>query len=325
MRWLVANCNGGMRPQLLKGLVAGRSSPLNASPRHSLQMQSKSANFYGLLMKHTLLALCLLSPVALACKSTPTLPLSGTVTVPTCSPTRGSTDCVYAGEVVYDYLQAIPDSDSLLTIALQASPWRMYDGQMRILTVDDVAQAARSKLDGKVKRVELIASWTGVSPEPGVPSLADRVSRALDGFPVKGEEGFLWVAKDGKRRTTRQAFTAREGAGSYFIPRDADVLVPLVAGWPIYVLDQISDSEPDLLMRAAAGWDVFALCPDEALAGFERAAAKGSAIAAYNAALMHLELGTEGDRASALALLERGAALGDDKSRERLGVERGRK
>lgn len=74
-------------------------------------------------------------------------------------------------------------------------------------------------------------------------------------------------------------------------------------------------------MRAAAGWDVFFLCPDKALAGFERAAAKGSAIAAYNAALMRLERGREGDRTAALALLERGVALGDAKSKARLEAQ----
>ena len=63
---------------------------------------------------------------------------------------------------------------------------------------------------------------------------------------------------------------------------------------------------------------MFFLCPDKALAGFERAAANGSAIAAYNAALMRLDRGADGDRAAARKLLERGAALGDARSRARL-------
>ncbi len=273
-------------------------------------------------MKPTLLALCLLSPVALAC-DTSHLSLSGSATAETCS-AQDSTDCVYAGKVLYEYMEAVPDSDSLFTIGLQSSPWRMYDGQMRILTVDDVADAVRPKLGGKLERVELIASWTGVPPEPGVPSLADRVSKALGGFPVQGEDGFLWLAQNGTRRTTRQAFTLREGAGSYFLPKGSEVFVSLVAGWPAYVQDQIPENDADLLMRAAAGWDVLFLCPDKALAGFERAAAQGSAIAAYNAAVMRLERGSNGDRASALALLERGVALGDAKSRARLDAERTR-
>jgi hypothetical protein len=270
-------------------------------------------------MKPVLLALCLLSPAALAC-DTSHLSLSGAVNVQTCSP-QNSSDCVYAGKAVYEYMEAIPDSDALYTIGLQSSPWRMYDGEMRILTIDDVAEVVRPKLDGKVERVELIGSWTGVSPEPGVQSLADRLSKALNGFPVKGEDGFLWLAKDGTRRTTRQAFTTREGAGSYFLPKGSEVLVPLVAGWPAFVEEQIPEDDANLLMGAAAGWDVFFLCPDKALAGFERAAAKGSAIAAYNAALMRLERGNSGDRAAALALLERGVVLGDAKSRTRLETE----
>lgn len=273
-------------------------------------------------MKHALLTLCLLSPAALAC-DTSHLSLSGTATVETCS-AQSSADCIYAGKAVYEYMEAVPDPDSVFTIGLQSNPWRMYDGEMRILTVEDVAGAVRPKLDGKVERVELIGSWTGVSPEPGVPSLADRVSKALGGFPVKGEDGFLWLAQDGTRRTTRQAFTMREGAGSYFLPKGSEVLVPLVAGWPAFVQDQIPEDDAELLMRAAAGWDIFFLCPDKALAGFEHAATKGSAVAAYNAAVMRLERGDGGDRAAALALLERGVSLGDAKSRARLDVERTR-
>ena len=275
-------------------------------------------------MKPALLVLFLLSPTVLAC-DTSHLPLSGAIAVATCSPKQDSTDCVYSGQALYEYMEAVPDNDALYSIGLQASPWRMYDGEMRTLTVEDVAAAVRPQLDGKVGRVELIGSWTGESPERGVPSLADRVSKALDGFPVSGEDGFLWLAKDGTRRTTRQAFTMREGAGSYYLPKGAEVLVPLVAGWPAYVQDQIPADNADLLMHAAAGWDVFFLCPDKALAGFENAAAKGSAIAAYNAALMRLERGADGDRTAALALLERGVALGDAKSRARLDVERTRR
>lgn len=274
-------------------------------------------------MKPILLAL-LLSPTALAC-DTSHLSLSGTVSVKTCSPQRDSTDCVYSGQALYEYMEAVPDSDALLTIGLQSSPWRLYDGEMRILTVDDVADVIRPKLGGKLQRVELIGSWTGVSPEPGVPSLANRVSKALNGFPVQGENGFLWLAKDGTRRTTRQAFTTREGAGSYFLPKGSEVFVSLVAGWPAFVEGQIPEDDAELLMGAAVGWDVFFLCPDKALAGFERAAARGSVIAAYNAAVMRLERGSDGDRAAAIALLERGVALGDAKSRTRLDTERARK
>jgi hypothetical protein len=273
-------------------------------------------------MRPAFLILCLVSHGALAC-DTSHLALSGTVTVATCSSQPYSPDCVYSGKALYEYMEAVPDTDSILTIGLQASPWRMYDAQMRILTVEDVADTVRPQL-GELERVELIASWTGVSPKPAVASLAERLSKALGGFPVRGEDGFLWLAQDGTRRTTRQALTLREGAGSYSLPKGGEVLVPLVAGWPAFVEEKIPEADAELLMRAAAGWDVFFLCPDKALAGFEYAAKKGSAIAAYNAALMRLERNADGDRTLALSLLEQGVALGDAKSRVRLDAERGR-
>lgn len=272
-------------------------------------------------MKPALLALCLLSPAALACESDHRLGLSGTATVATCSPAT-SADCVFSGDVLYPYFAAAPDDPAVMGVGLQSSPWRLYDGDMRILSVEELAATVRANRDPAEKRVELIGSWTGVSPSPGVPSLADRLSKALDGFPVRGEDGFLWIKADGTRRTTRQAYTVRAGAGSYFLPKGGEVMAALAGGWLAEVEDRIPDDQPDLLMRAAAGWDVLYLCPDRALAGFEHAAAKGSAIAAYNAALMRLERNAEGDRAVALALLARGAALGDAKSTTRLETER---
>jgi hypothetical protein len=204
--------------------------------------------------------------------------------------------------------------------------WRASALQLHIQAENQVAARFGSEDRLQIKYfVELIASWTGASPEPPVPSLAHRVSKALGGFPVRGEDGFLWLAQDGTRRTTRQAFTLREGAGSYFLPKGDEVFVPLVAGWPAFVEEQAPEDDAELLMRAAAGWDVFFLCPDKALAGFEHAAKKGSAIAAYNAALMRLGRNADGDRTLALELLERGVALGDAKSRVRLDAERVRK
>jgi TPR repeat protein len=105
-------------------------------------------------------------------------------------------------------------------------------------------------------------------------------------------------------------------------PTNGELFLPLVAGWPAFVEDRIAEDDAALLMHAAAGWDIFFLCPDRALAGFERAAAKGNAIAAYNAALMRLERNADGDRAAALALLERAAALGDARSKLRLRTGR---
>ncbi len=272
-------------------------------------------------MKPALLALCLLSPAALACESGDHLGLSGVATVETCSP-QESADCVFAGDVLQVYFAAAPDDPTVMGVSLQSSPWRLYDGEMRIIPVEELAALVRASRDAAETRVELIGSWTGVSPSPGVPSLAERLSSALDGFPVRGEDGFVWVKPDGTRRTTRQGYTVRNGAGAYFLPKGGEVMVALAGGWPAMVEGDIPDDQPEMLMRVALGWDVFFLCPDKALAGFERAASKGSAIAAYNAALMRLERNGEGDRAAALALLERGSALGDAKSRARLASER---
>ncbi len=272
-------------------------------------------------MKPALLALCLLSPTALACDTT-SLELSGSLALETCP--RASADCTNASQALYEYMEAVPDSETTYTVGLHASPWHLYDGQMRILTIDDAAAAIRGGLTDAIERVELLGSWTGVAPGPGESSLADRLSTALDGFPVTGEDGFLWLSADGSRRTTRQAFTVREGAGPYFVPRDGELITSLVAGWPAYLELDPDEGDPELLMRAAAGWDIWFLCPDKALAGFERAARKGSAIAAYNAAIMRLERGDDGDADAGLALLERGASLGDARSRDRLEAERSR-
>lgn len=73
------------------------------------------------------------------------------------------------------------------------------------------------------------------------------------------------------------------------------------------------------VVRAGVGKDAFMLCPDGALAAFERAAGMGSAIGAYNAGVMHAEAG---DRDAAIKWLEKAAALGDAKAVERLAAMR---
>ena len=274
----------------------------------------------GIAMKFLPLALLLLSPAAFAC-DTSSLPLSGIVQVDTCHDMQSAT-CVYATKAVYEYGQAVPDTDEVLTILVPSSPWHLFDSEMRIVTIDAMVAAIRPKLTAKVKRVELIGSWTGVSPVPGAPSLAQRLSRALDGMSVKGEDGFLWLSSDGSRHTTHQAYSVRDGGGSYFVPKGRDVFVSLASGWPAGVEDRIPADDLAMRTAAAAGWEILFLCPDRALAGYESTAEKGGAIAAYNAAIMRLERNGEGDRDAALKWLERAAALGDAPSRERLAQER---
>jgi hypothetical protein len=246
-----------------------------------------------------------------------TLPLHGTETVPACD--SRTPDCHPAAAKLYAYLNALAEDPAIVTIALQSSPWRMYGPDMRILTVDEAAAAIRPLLTERAKKVQFIGSWTGVAPSERHRSLAVRVSRALDGFPVEGFDGFLWIAPDGKLRTTQQAFTGRAGGGPYGVRDGEEVMVALVAGWHISVESHwVEQGNADGVLHAAAGWDVFGLCPDSALASFEKAAGLGSAIGAYNAALMRLEKGGASNRKAAHALLERAAGLGDDKARKKL-------
>lgn len=262
-------------------------------------------------MKSLAPLLLLISPLALACD--PPFPLEGTVTIPGCA---ADADCVPGQTAVNDYFNASADEETLLTIALQSSPWRMYGPDMRIVGPDELAAMLQPTIaEGKVERAVLVASWSGVAPAGGE-SLAKRLSDALDGFPVDGMDGFLWIDKTGRTRTTRQAFSVHAGGGYYRIERGAEVFVPMVTGWASGNKAQIAaNRDADTMLMAAVGDDVFMLCPDGALAAFEQAAALGNAIGAYNAAVMRLE---RGEREQAIVLLQRAAALGDDRAADEL-------
>jgi TPR repeat protein len=60
------------------------------------------------------------------------------------------------------------------------------------------------------------------------------------------------------------------------------------------------------------------LCPERALQAFEYAAQLGHPIAAYNAALMRLDRGGQGDLDAAKELLLKASNAGDKKAQERL-------
>jgi len=258
--------------------------------------------------------LIVLAPVVDACEAS--LKLSGMIEVSNCL--HGEPGCVSAGQQLYKYTEASPDDPTSFSIALQSSPWRLYDADMRIISVEEVAKMVRSHPDPKINRVELIGSWTGVAPSAGVPSLATRLSKALDDFPVKGENGFLWMDKHGATRTTHQAFTARRGSGPYGVHEGDEVMVSLVDGWAAGMEDRIPATDGEVMLMAGVGQDVFMLCPEHALADFEAAAKMGNAVAAYNAALIRLERNEAGDRQAAERLLAQAATLGDSKSTERL-------
>lgn len=265
-----------------------------------------------------LLALALLAPnlqVLADCK--PFMSLEGVSSIPGCD----SGTCVSGAQAIYEYSKNTPgiDDPSVLVITLHSSPWRFYDGEMRILTVDEVAEMARPHISKGIKRIVLMASWSGVAPAGNEMSLAEKLSKALGGLPVSGINGFLWLAPDGSTRTTRQAFSIRKGQGQYKIQSGAEVMVSMVAGWPAGVESVFRrDNNSDGIMRAGAGWDIFFLCPDNALQSFEAAAQLSHPVAGYNAALIRLERKRKGDVEAATKMLEKAASAGDKKAKERL-------
>lgn len=251
---------------------------------------------------------CLLCGVALACDEAPLL--EGSLSIPQCDSKAAGSDCIPGGKAVYDALEAL-EVPGEFTIGLQTSPWRMYDGEGRILTVEDVAAAVRAKRADSDKRVRLVGSWTAERPDGRGETLAQRLSAALDGFPVEGSDGFIWLSPKGAMRTTRQAFSVWK-TGAYSVRPGDDVMVALVPGALAQFEERFAaDGLANGVVQAGIGHDVFMLCPESALASFERAANMGSAIGAYNAGLMHAEVG---DRPAAIAMLEKAAALGEKKA-----------
>ncbi len=266
------------------------------------------------------LVLATLSAFSLAagaqCKNS--LPLQGVEPVQNCD--RKTQACLDPWRAASGYLQKVKGNDdpAILNMIVNASPWRFYDGQLRILTIEDVAGAIRPSIAKGVKRVALIASWTSVRPDERTPSLAEQVAKALGSTPVAGMDGFLWVSPDGKLRTTRQAATTMVG-GRYEIAEGGEIFLSLAVGWPAYFADHFAkEKSADGLLRAAAGWDIYMLCPERALETFELAAQLGQPVAAYNAALMRLERRGQGDAEAAAALLKKAADAGDKKAQERL-------
>jgi len=252
------------------------------------------------------------SCIALAdCRTS--VPVEGVISVKACD-SRTET-CIAGTKAVYDYMDKMKDDPSVLAMGLHASPWRFYDSDMRILTIEEMAEMAQPQIGKKVKRIDLIASWSGVAPHSGGKSLAQKLSDSLKGFPVSGKDGFLWIAKDGRLRTTHQAFTVTQGGNPYSIAEGDEVMVSLTAGWPATLEEAfVKKRDADGIMRAAAGWDIFLLCPDRALQAFDAAAKLSHPIAAYNAALMRLDRRNKGDLEVATALLSQAADAGDTKA-----------
>lgn len=240
------------------------------------------------------------------------LPLKGMLTVPNCVPMKAG--CQRADEALYAYMKARPNQgDEVLTIGLHGSPWHLFGPDQRILDIEQLAAMVRQH-GSKIRRVELLSSWSGVAPDAQRQSLARQLSQALGGMAVDGQDGFLWFERNGRTRTTRQAFTAF-ATGPYAIEQGSAVMAALVTGWTAsYEARFLQQKDANALLGVGVGHETFGLCPARALAAFEAAAALAQPVAAYNAAILRLERDTAGDKDAARALLARAAAQGDQPS-----------
>lgn len=262
------------------------------------------------------LAATLASALASACVETDAL--EGSLAIPQCDPKMAGKTCVPGGRAVFAAMKA-HDVPAVFTIALQTSPWRMYDGDGRIMSVEELATMIRAQRPPTDKRVQLVGSWTAARPDGIGKTLSQRMSTALGGLPVDGFDGFLWASPTGALRTTRQAVSIWK-AGPYQVDPGADILVPLVSGAMAQFEDDFArDGTVAGIVEAGIGQDVFMLCPESALAAFERAANMGSAIGAYNAGSMHLEAGRQSE---AVKWLEQASTLGEAKAAAALAKAR---
>ena len=263
----------------------------------------------------TLLMLALCCGSALADCPT-SVPLKGLVTLNHCDAASGK--CVRGDKALYDYMDAVPDAGpATLSISAHGSPWHVFDDNYRIIEIDKLAATVRQQ-GSNIKQVKLVASWSGVAPDSHSSSVAARLSRALGGMPVTGQDGFVWVSQRGALRTTHQAFTARVG-GPYWIGQGDDVMASLVPGWAIAMEPEfIKSGDAAGLMRVGAGKEIFMLCPDGALASFDASAALNNPVAAFNAAIIRLERGRSGDVRAAMLLLKQAAAQGDQQAADKL-------
>lgn len=239
--------------------------------------------------------------------------LSGAVAIKNCDPKNQI--CITGSKAIHEYVNNMKDEPTELSISLQSSPWRLYGPDMRIITIEEISEMAKPSIKNGVKKIVLNASWTGIPPSNSEKSIAQKISASLNNFPVTGMDGFLWLAKDGTTRTTRQAYTVTRGQKPYTIAKGDDVMVALAVGWMVgFEQHFIKERDAEALMKVGAGLDIFALCPDRALELFEMSAKLSNPIAAYNAAIMRLDRQKAGDKEAAIKLLSNAAKLGDEKS-----------
>jgi hypothetical protein len=252
------------------------------------------------------------------------LPVSGVVTLPSCDPKKGA--CLSATEVLNGYLEKTPDDATLFQVTLRASPWRFYDSTDRVLPAADLAQTIKEGLSKKPskKRVQLIASWSAVQPDPRTPSLTQKLSAAMGGVPTIGVDGFAWFKADGSWRTTRQATSIY--SSHYLVSPGEDVMAAAADAAVLGLLDKPEATrDPEVLVAAGLAYDTFMLCPERALEYFRRASSLGSANGAWNAAQVLLDRGHKGDLEAAKGLLAAAAQRGDRAAAQALSrLERAR-
>lgn len=266
-------------------------------------------------------ALVLAGPTTRAC--TPEVPFEQqVVTLEGCD--RKAQGCTLAAKLLARYVSeedGRPDGDEVFSVALHGNPWRLYDDDYRILLVEELALVIQRhpKFTAKVRKVELRASWSGVKPTSAAHALSERLSTAMDGFPVEGANGFLWSGPKDSQRTTRQSHTGV--TIPYFVQDGQELMVSATAAVIGPLADAMIKDDPAYgYRRLGASADIYAMCPEPALEAFEKAAKHGDVVGAYNAALIRLERNQKGDRRAAIALLERGAKAGDAKSIVRLAT-----
>lgn len=251
------------------------------------------------------LAIALLPGLANACVET--AGLDGVLSIAQCDRQAAGSDCISGQQAAHEALNALKITN-VFTIGAQTSPWRMYNADGRIMTMQELASDVRAALREDHRRIYLAGSWTATRPDGSRETLAHRLSLALEGFPVDGSDGFLWLSPKGETRTTHQAFSVWS-TGTYHVARGDDVLMALVPGSLAEFEDMFADEGNSLgVLHAGIGHDVFMLCPEGALRAFERAANLGNPIGAYNAALMHSEAG---NRTAAIQWMEQAAVMGD--------------
>lgn len=225
--------------------------------------------------------------------------------------------CVPARNVLYDYAAEMSDPPQTVTVLGQGNTWRVYDPENRAHDAQDVARLVRTDpAFGKATQVVLKVSWSGSAPAGyeawGAP-LASMSSEL--GVPTAGAGGFVWFGPKGQTMITQQDFTGLT-VPYQAKPGDWVMVSAALAVSEAAMQEAETSQDTDLLFAAAQSEDVFGLHPENALRLYERGAALGDGLAAYNAAMIRFQRDWDGDREAAKALLDRAEKLGDKKAAE---------